>query len=835
MHRTVLMLGLAAGLAFACPALAQSSGPFTIDALLRQESLGDARVSPDGRWIALERRARYDRAPSYKLSRDTDRLLSAVQIVDARSGEVVRTLETPDHSAGYTAGRFSPDGRRLIVYELTPDSWRLGVLSLETGAVRWTALAPEDPRLGLTALWRTVDELLVVVQPGGQLPEIARTGFQAQDRIAALWAATASGRSVGGTFIPSGSARDTREHRPPLSLLRLDVRSGAQTPLAAGAIFDLALSPDGARIAVLEDREDLQPDPDRPVLVGDPIRRRALRLIDIDTGAETRIDPALDYGPYLMAWSPDSRRLLAFARHVGQAGFERSGAYVAIGLDGLVSRFADKPATERSPWDEPVALGGWLGDTPVLRVLDDAGVAQWRVPGGLAPIPAQTGDRLVDWNGETRIERGDRLLSLNGGPDVAGRISDLGEARDAGFRAAYVREATPGRTLISDGCAKAAIDAAPVCVSPLEPDETSVASSPDGAFVVARQDSADGSARFRLHRADAGLTLAEINLDRATFDWGEIIEVAHTGPAGQALKSWLLLPPGLPEGVKAPLVVEVYPGRVSSRPPSPLTRRSAMLQNNPAVIAGGGYAVLYVSLPNPPDGRWSGAALAAQIDAIADAAGATGRVRADRYALLGHSYGAFNVLNAAPHSDRVAAVIASNGYADLISAFELPPFFRSAPDEGVPIGQLSGWAETGQAAIGAFPADAARYVEMSPLFSAADLRAPALLIESDLERPRMGKLFGVLYRLNRDAALLTYYGEGHVLASPGNLRDLHAHILDWLARYLGPATRDPTLPVARPGLQDGGQQRGVGALAPEQAGRVEINLERRPVEDALGR
>jgi len=104
MHRTVLMLGLAAGLAFACPALAQSSGPFTIDALLRQESLGDARVSPDGRWIALERRARYDRAPSYKLSRDTDRLLSAVQIVDARSGEVVRTLETPDHSAGYPTG-----------------------------------------------------------------------------------------------------------------------------------------------------------------------------------------------------------------------------------------------------------------------------------------------------------------------------------------------------------------------------------------------------------------------------------------------------------------------------------------------------------------------------------------------------------------------------------------------------------------------------------------------------------------------------------------------------------------------------------------------------------
>ena len=66
------------------------------------------------------------------------------------------------------------------------------------------------------------------------------------------------------------------------------------------------------------------------------------------------------------------------------------------------------------------------------------------------------------------------------------------------------------------------------------------------------------------------------------------------------------------------------------------------------------------------------------------------------------------------------------------------------------------------------------------------------------------KLFGVLYRLDREAALLTYYGEGHVLASPANLKDLHAHILDWLARYLGPPAGDPALPVARPGLQDGG-------------------------------
>jgi dipeptidyl aminopeptidase/acylaminoacyl peptidase len=800
MRPTALMLGLAAGLAFACPVFAQAAGPFTIDALLRQESFGDARISPDGRWIALERRAPYDQAPSYRLSRDTDRILSSVQIVETRNGAVVHTLEAPDHTAGYSAGRFSPDGRRLVIYELTPQSWRLGIMTLDTGAVRWTELAPEDPRLGLTAVWRNAEELLLVVQRGGQLPEIARTGFQAQERIAALWAATASGRAVGGTFIPSGSARDTRAHRPPLTLVRLNVRTGVQTALAAGAIFDLALSPDRARVAILEDREDLQPDPDRPVLVGDPVRRRFLRLIDIETGVETPLDPSLDYGPYLMAWNPDSRRLLAFAREVGAGDFEQSGSYVVVDIDGAVSNLGGRPATERSPWDEPVALGGWRGDMPVLRLREGTGSAQWRVGAGGQSIPAQPGDRLVEWNGETRIERGDRLVSLAGEPDLAGRITDLGEARDAGFRAAYVREATPGRSLVDGDCVQVAAGPAPRCATRLDPNETRVAISPDGGFVLARQDRTDGLSRLRLHRPDTDVTLAEINADRAAFAWGEIVEIPHAGPAGQALKSWLLLPPGLPDGVRAPLVVEVYPGRVSSRPPSALTRRSAMLQNNPAVIAGGGYAVLYVSLPNPPTGRWIGAALAAQIDSIADAADATGRVQADRYALLGHSYGAFNVLNATPHSDRVAAVIASNGYADLVSAFELPPFFRAAPDEGVPIGQLSGWAETGQAAIGAFPAEAARYVEMSPLFSAADLRAPALLIESDLERPRMGKLFGVLYRLDREAALLTYYGEGHVLASPANLRDLHARILDWLQRYLGPPAGDAALPVARPGL-----------------------------------
>ncbi len=91
-----------------------------------------------------------------------------------------------------------------------------------------------------------------------------------------------------------------------------------------------------------------------------------------------------------------------------------------------------------------------------------------------------------------------------------------------------------------------------------------------------------------------------------------------------------------------------------------------------------------------------------------------GRIDPARVALLGHSYGGYNVLSAAPHSPRFAAVIASNGAADLTTTLTLPAFYRTAPEEGVPVSTSIGWAETGQAAIGRFPADASNYVSLSP-------------------------------------------------------------------------------------------------------------------------
>ena len=805
MRPTWSALALAAGLALACPATAQSHRVFTTDDLLAQEGLGAVRVSPDGRWIALETQARYDAAPVYRFAQYTSRILSRIEVFDARTGERRHVIEASDHAAGYVLGPFSPDGRRMVVYRLTATTWTLGVLTLATGETRWTGVSPEETQFGRSVGWRGPDELLVVSRPDGSLPLLFRVGGQPQDRIGALWAATASGSRVGATYIPSGALRDTRDQPVPLQLRLIDVATGDEEVLAEGAIYDFMLSPDGRRLAVMEEGEDLQPALDQAVRVGDPMRRRALRLMDFQ-GGEVRLSRSLDYAPYVLAWRPDSGALLAFARTPGAADFEDAGAYVVIGADGRIDtldRASQTPALERSVWGEPVALAGWRDRQPVLRVRDPQGEARWRSPDGTTDVEARAGDRLVDWDGRLHLRRGDSLLTLDLEPVAAGALTGLGDAGDSGNRSSWTPDTSPHRSLRTEGCLQPPGATEPVCVTAPEPDDRVLAGSVQGGVLVTRQDRSEGASRLRVHLPGSVRTLREVNTDRAALDWGDIMEVPHAGPDGVALKSWLLLPPHLAAGARAPLVVDVYVGRTLAVPPTLLGRGSARLQNNPAVLAAAGYAVLFVSLPEPATGRYTGTELASRVLGIVDAAGMDARIATDRVALIGHSYGAYNVLLAAPHSPRFAAVIASNGFADLSTSLTLPLLFRSAPEEGVPIGTLIGWSETGQGGIGRFPEAAERYVSLSPLYDAAALTAPTLLIESDMDRPRYGALFGALYRLNREAALLSYFGEGHTIASPENVRDLHRRILDWLARYLGPPAGDPRLPTAGPDLEDG--------------------------------
>lgn len=823
MRAASIALAFVASLGGVCPASAQSLHPFTIDDLVAREGIGAVRVSPDGRWIVVERQARHDSASSYRFQTRIPWLLSSLEFHSTANPDEVRRLESAGREAGYVSGPFSPDGAKMAVYKLTDTTFRLGVLTLATGAVTWQAITPESSQFGRSVAWRGNDTLIVMARQIDDLPIQMRVGSLTQDKTEALWRVAASGRGSSSIYIPSGASRDQRARPLPLTLLLLDVATGRQRVLAQGEWFDMALSPDGAHLAALENGEDIQPDPERPLHVGDPIRRHRIALIDLDTGAVRDPLPDEDIAMYVMSWSPDSRRLLVFGRPKGGADFDVAGRYWTLSRSGAAGRLdlgEDRPWIERT-WDGvEIPLASWSDSGPLVQVRRPNDDRSWRRTGAhIAYYPVfDGGERILDVRGETRVQRPSGVYTLGATtvPLVRGRLVDQGQSGDDGNPNGWnPSPLVRGQAVAVDGSCLARLTGGnPTCFEPLEPEDRVVAASETGDFLVTQTLSPQGDSTVRLFTSSGVRTLTQVNASWRDVAWGRIEPISHPGPEGQTLTSWLLLPAGLAPGQSPPVVVDVYPGATLRSAPASIRPGSSLLQNNPAVIAGGGYAVLMANLPWPTSGSRSGD-LGQRVLDIVDEAGRRGLIDPERVALLGHSYGAYSVLRAATQSNRFRAVIASSGYPDLTRSMELPPFYRIAPEEGVPVGQLAGWAETGQGGIGDFSKMHQNYVDDSPLFSVDRLTAPTLLVESDLDNSRMGTLFSALYRLDREAALLTYYGEGHVYASPGNLRDLYAHIFDWLGRYLGPPARlDALGPVPSPDLENGVEKVPVTGLAP---------------------
>lgn len=813
-------------LALAGPALCEPSSPFSLDDLLQQEAFGNVRFSPDGQWVVVERQAAWAEAATYRFGFYTPWLLSGLEVSRADGSGAGRRLRDPGQAAGYVSGPFSPHGSRMALYRLSAEGWRLGVMTMATGAVAWFPITPETPRLGRTVAWRSETELVAIIRPDDSLPFVLRFSAKTQDETALLWARAAAGRVPSASFIPSGSARDTRAHGRTPRLIVLEVPSGRERIVAEGDFFDLEVSPDGRAVAALMDAEDIQAPADVPAVTGSPTRRRRLIVAELNHGAAREPLPDRDFVSHLLTWSSDSRRLLAFARRAG-AAFE-TGEFWSIDPNGRAEAI---DLGDAAPWIDatgegiPLVYGGWDGRHPVVQVRQPSGARAWaRFDHGRSIGTAEVtvpGETLAAGGGGLAIRRGDGLYPFGGSRlSIAGRPWDPGNAPDGGDRAN--RNPDPVelglRPLIDpEGCV--ALAARPVrnCLSPLLERETVVAVSPDGRYLVGRVRSPGGSTALFIHSVGRVRPLATLNAFLETRAWGEIKAIVHPGRDGRMLTSWLLLPDG-PAGTRPPpVVVLIYPGADYRTAPSWLQPGGERRHINPAVLASAGYAILVPSLPDLAGSPVARDDLADRVLAIVDQAAATGIVDGSRVALVGHSFGAYGALLAATQSDRFSAVVASNGYADLSRSAELPAPWRVSPIDGLPIYPLSAWAETGQAAVGvSFGADPQAYVDRSPLYAAARITAATLLIESDLDGARLGALFSTLYRMNREAGLVTYFGEGHSYVSPANLRDLHSRIIAWLDRYMGSSHPvDPALPPADPDLQDRQNEEAIAGSVPD--------------------
>src|SRR5579859_1019130 len=819
MRSRLLVIALATQVALG--STGASARPFSVDDLLQEQSLGRTLIDPQGRWAMIERRDPLRTLGRYDAYLETPAALSRVLVVDLKQpAPSVRLLHA---GRGVTLSAFSPSGAREAVTRFTEGRLTLGVATPATGAVRWLPITPEISTLGQSLAWLSERELLVIARPDHSLPWPLREGHVSADTLPRLWAASAEGRGA-HTVVGSGRYRDLRRRPSPRVLLRVNLATRRVTPLAQGEFIDLEISPDRRRVALFETGADVQPREVGPVQgeAGTATQATVLSILTLASGRRITPCATCDALSQLLAWSPSGRLLLSFMRDPGQVWPDgrlmvidvATGAGEQVGA-GL------RPVIRYRP---EIVAAGWMGERPIVFArprtggrpdwyrLDPDGVVD--LTQGLADTPRELSSvnsdslTMIARDAVWRIDRDGAARQLSAGP--AQTVREPG-ARPDGRQAS----APPAGSWITDQGRLSWLDGDglhPAQAAPPGSSRIVAVSRAFGAALVRTEDPR-GLETLDWISADAHRRrLITLNPQLAAIPPPRLRSVVHRGPDGQALTSWLCLPATAVSGPPPPLVVEPYAG--ASYPFAPWDvpggLRNSML--NVRALVGHGYAVLVPSLPPPRGASGPMAGLGERLNAIVDAAAATPDLKdafdPTRVALWGYSFGGYTVDAAIGQTERFRAAIAISGPSDFISQWEtMPAIHRSVPEEGLWNNWSAGAVETGQEEMGAPPWVVPQlYLANSPVMAADRVHTPLMLIHGDQDVIPLAQseaMFSALYRQDKDAILVTYWGEGHVLTSPGNIRDLFSRAFAFLDAHLASGEAAARWANPEPGFANG--------------------------------
>ncbi|WP_436827897.1 alpha/beta hydrolase family protein [Sphingomonas sp. DT-207] len=786
------------------PAPAAIARPYTIEDMLRLESYGQVLVDPAGRVAIVERRDRYDSAPRYSYDWMVRRSLSKLLVVDLAAPKGAEPLFAQAKAAGYWASAFSPSGSRLSIFRLQGDRLQLGVVDLASRKVRWLDLVPDLPAARPAPVWIDEDRLLVVTLDDGGLPGLFQTPTNAQRDSIRRWEGAASGRRASSDLLGSGRYLGRGSSYRARRIVEVDLASGATHMRMQGDVLDMALSGDRTKLAVLTKGPPVQPDPGASVDPAFEPRRQRLTILDLVTGA--RQEPCgCDVLPSLLHWAPAGAHLLFYGRRDGSpwsAGTlylsQGSPASTTTPLPGDV-----RPVTRIGGGSARFVRAGWAGERAFVlaeRAGDQRRV--WYVfgPRGEArPATALRGTTptdlvaagtshfaFADTQGLWRASWSGALHKIASGPVTRIRPT-LFDGHSLGTRAWL--NAVPERGLAAVGTgdgqrAYAEDRAGRFRAHSVRQDDQILATTPTGALILYRED-AQGVGTLAKVDGDEWTTLDRINRHLAEVTPAKRVLLHSRAADGTLLNHWLLLP-SKAGGAPPRLVVVPYPGYpYGPTPPADSAPATPTTMTHPLLLVGAGYAVLQPSIPLGDGPGEPLADIAAVLDKAIDAAQASGRVSRAPPFLVGHSYGGYTALGVAAVSPRFGAVVAANGIYDLASAYAAMDPRLNYAESGISLTIPIGWSEGGQGRMGVPPwKDIARYTRNSAFYRVEDIRAPVLLIHSDLDyvpQAQAERMFLALYRTGKDAMLLRYRGESHSLTSPANLRDYWAHVLSFLA------------------------------------------------------
>jgi dipeptidyl aminopeptidase/acylaminoacyl peptidase len=717
-----------------------------------------------------------------------------LRLVDVVSG-VARELDGLPADARLSHPDWSPDGRKLAFTHTADDHTQLWIADVESGKARRLIELPLNATLDDGLMWLSSSERLLVrtiVRGRGPAPEAPPV---AQGPLVEETSGRAATNRTYQDLLqsPLDDALFTHYFSSELSIVELD---GTVTKLGAGAtsrgVFaKLDASPDGEWLFVerlVEPYSHVVPwyrfasslelwslrDPaaapivlvERPVAEEVPIEGVRTGPRDFEwqplepatlvwAEALDRGDPRVDAehrdrvmrlsAPFVGQRSTDAVELTrVHHRYGGLDWFEQPGRY-------LISEY-DRDRRWRTTYLREV------GDPGAGRVIFDRSIHDdYRDPGRLVHRNLPDDSWVVRTSGQ-----GDELAVF-----LDGDGAYEGGERPFLDRLALAEGSTPERLF----------------QAPSDSWASFVGFGPDtDTLVIRREGPSDPPDWFR-ESLNGGESVALTSLPHPhpSLDGVQKQLLTYKRRDGVPVSATLYLPPGYDPATdgRLPVLIWAYPreyvdadtaGQVRAAP----TRFTRIGGTSANVHLLEGYAVMYAAMPVVGDPETVNDTLIEQLVMSAEAAIDTVVERGvgdrERVAIGGHSYGAFMVANLLAHTDLFKAGIARSG-----------AYNRSLTPFGFQSERRTLW-EAPEA-----------YVRVSPLFSAAQIDEPILLIHGELDdNPgtfplQTRRLFHALQGLGGTSRMVVLPHEAHGYQARESILHTNYETSAWLAKHLAPA------------------------------------------------
>jgi dipeptidyl aminopeptidase/acylaminoacyl peptidase len=809
------------------PVQAAKPRPLAVDDLFELEAVGRYFGGPwafsaDGSKLAYVRVRPEKTLANHKWEFLWGNAGGDVWVQNGAGGKPVNITNGLADSSGWWAPEWSPDGKMLAMLSTRGGNATLWVWNAASGELRQlTQLGVDLSRIRERPYtWIDANHLLYPALPEGEQPTEMRIEVQTPQIATKAWPKVIAGQVPTASVLDSGvqgGAAQSHEGR----LLRIDASSGAVDVVATGSTRAWRISPTGTAVAFARQSTIYRPQAHQPLPFLGRADQFCVEVASVDgTPVTLEGEAGCDVFQESLRWSPDGRQLAYLGYAQG-----REDAPSLYRVD-LVARVVSRTSLGRldvspAPWQQAqlewTAGGGlmvygaqreddrkpastarrdwWLiaadgGKRLLTGAMKSPPHGWWAQEGRAAFVALSEGDlwRLtpaaarvqnlterfapaiddITWPGLEAFGTGQYAL-------VGGAYDEVFFATREGERRAYHRlDFRSGQIQTVNK---------PTVAAEL------VAYAPQTGEAIFYESGRNGLAVWRGNatRGDAQELFVANRFLRDIAE-GAFKSIEYTSLNGKKLKAWVILPYGYREGVRYPALTWVYPGSMAGPTISSGHRLGSSSPLNMQLVAAQGYAVLIPSLPLAEDGveddpmlRLPEGVLPA-VTRLVD----MGIADPERLFVAGQSYGGFATYGLITQTHRFRAAVALAGLSDLYSLWGQFDARRRYTDDAHEDLFQQGQVESITGADAPPWRNLGRYLRNSPIFYVDRVETPLMIIQGDQDYVAMQQgeeYFTSLYRQGKRARFVRYWGEGHVLQSPANIRDMWQRIFAWFDEF----------------------------------------------------